>query len=176
MRSETISRSLYSKNKEWVSEDVHVHISNRHKWYIFFSGYTALKGGRFGGSPMRKILRIVRHQLSEVRGRASILWIHWVLSIDVLGANMLGTEDARSLIHQVKSWGDIYNLMETLNIEEMTPSVWQMLWTEFCLPQISALGTTKIITLILDLSAPKTMRNEFLLTHLVFDICFSSLS
>lgn len=66
--------------------------------------------------------------------------------------------------------------METLNIEEMTPSVWQMLWTEFCLPQISALGTTKIITLILDLSAPKTMRNEFLLTHLVFDICFSSLS
>lgn len=42
---------------------------------IFFSlsGYTALKGGRFGGSPMRKILRIVRHQLSEVRGRASIL-------------------------------------------------------------------------------------------------------
>lgn len=31
MRSKTISRSLYDKNKNWMSEDADLYLSNRHK-------------------------------------------------------------------------------------------------------------------------------------------------
>lgn len=58
--SENLSWSPFGKNKEWISEDAHLYISNIIDIYsvrVCVCG-GALKGRRFDGSPLAKIFRM----------------------------------------------------------------------------------------------------------------------
>lgn len=58
--SENLSWSPFGKNKEWISEDTHLYISNSIDIYALrlWCVGGALKGRRFDGSPLVKIFRM----------------------------------------------------------------------------------------------------------------------